>query len=409
MQKTALHGVKVLEYSANVSGPYCGKLLADLGADVIKVEPPAGDPSRMFGPFPRTGPDPEKSALFLYNNTSKRGVVLDLDRGEGLDVFRRLLRWADALIDNHPPNQLQDLGLGWETMRGLHPGLVYTSITPYGRTGSRAGAKGDELTLCHAGGLGNLLPARSVDVDRAPVKIGGHPVGYHGGVTAALATLSALLGRMRTGRGQLIDISLQEVMMAMVSPLVAGNRYHNTTWCRVPDRPPAMGRMKTRDGYVILNAFDDHHFRAFRELMGNPEWAAGDEWDSLAYRTHHLKDISPMLDEWMEGQEKDEIHHRAAQKGIPIGPIATAEDVINNKQYAARRYFAEVDHPVAGKHRYAGWPYQMTATPPRAGRPAPMLGQHSEEVCRTVLEYTAAEYEQLSRVGVFRSSQGGDR
>jgi crotonobetainyl-CoA:carnitine CoA-transferase CaiB-like acyl-CoA transferase len=235
-------------------------------------------------------------------------------------------------------------------------------------------------------------------------------VGYHGGVAAALATLSALLGRLKSGQGQLIDISLQEVILAMVAPLVPGYRYHETTWCRVPDRPPAMGRMKTRDGYVILNAFDDHHFRSFRQLMGNPEWVDGDEWDSLAYRTHHLKDITPMLDAWMETQEKDDMHHKAARKGIPIGPIATAEDVMNNEQYAARGYFVEVDHPAAGRRRYAGWPYKMAATPPSVSRPAPLLGQHNREVCCEVLGYTPDEYEGLSRAGVVESGsqKGGE-
>jgi crotonobetainyl-CoA:carnitine CoA-transferase CaiB-like acyl-CoA transferase len=166
-----------------------------------------------------------------------------------------------------------------------------------------------------------------------------------------------------------------------------------------------MGRMKTRDGYVILNAFDDHHFRAFRELMGNPEWASGDEWDSMDYRTHHLKDITPMLDGWMAEQKTDDIHHRAARRGIPIGPIATAKDVMENPQYAARGYFAEVDHPAAGKHRYAGWPYKMSSTPPTASRPAPLLGQHNEEICCALLGYSAEEFRSLVRVGAVRSSE----
>ncbi|MBL7176316.1 MAG: CoA transferase [Desulfobacteraceae bacterium] len=380
MSKNTLDGIKVVEYATEVSGPYCGKLLADLGAEVIKIEPPGGDPSRSFGPFPKSGPHPEKSATFLYLNTSKKGVVLDLDTVEGLADFKKLLQWADLLIDNHPPRILEGLGLSWDTLHALNPGLVYTSITPYGRTGPRANIKGDELTLIHAGGLGNLLPTRSIDVDRAPVKIGGYPVGYHGGIVAALASLAAVIGKMRTGLGQLIDISLQEVILAMVSPTVASTRYHKTTWCRVPDRPPPMGRMKTKDGYVILNAFDNHHFKALRDLMGNPEWLEGDEWLSLAYRAHHLMDVALNLDEWMLNQKKDNIHHKAAKMGIPIGPIATAQEVMNNKQYAAREYFLEVEHPEAGKYRYPGWPYKMSSTPPRVSRPAPLLGQYNEEV-----------------------------
>jgi len=395
----ALSGIKVCEFATMVSGPYCGKLLADMGADVIKVEPPEGDPSRQCGPFPNSGPHPERSALFLYSNTSKRGITLNPDTPEGLDAFKRLLTWADVLIDNHHHQRLESLGLSWEVMQQLNPGLVYTSITPYGRTGPRADVKGDELTLIHAGGLGNLLPTRSADIDRAPVKMGGYAVGYHGAITAALATLATLLGRIKTGRGRLIDISLQDVILTMVRVNVAGCRYHGTSWSRVPDRPPAMGRMKTSDGYAVLGAIEDHHFRAVIELMGNPDWVAGEEWDSMWYRIHHLMDIAPMMDEWMGQQRKDDIHHRAAKKGIAIGPINSAKDVFANEQYVARDYFVDVEHPEAGKHRYAGWPYQMTATPPRVGRPAPLLGQHNQEIYCNELGYSSEEFDRLQQQG----------
>ena len=382
-----------------VSGPYCGKLLADMGANVIKVEPPGGDPSRECGPFPKSGPHPERSAMFLYNNTSKRGITLNPDKPEGLNALKRLLKWADVLIDNHPPQRLESLGLTWKAMSQLNPGLIYTSITPYGRTGPQSGDKGDELTIIHAGGLGNLLPTRSVDVNRAPVKIGGYAVGYHGGITAAVVTLATLLDRMKTGRGRLIDISLQEVILTMVRVNVANSRYQGATWSRVPDRPPAMGRMETSDGYIVVAAIEDHHFRAFTELMGNPEWVAGPQWETLAYRMHHLMDVKPMMEEWMLQQRKDDVHHQGAKKGIAVGPIDSAKDVMANEQYAARGYFVEVEHPEAGKHRYAGWPYQMSATPPQVGRPAPLLGQHNQEIYCACLGYSPAEFERLQHLG----------
>jgi len=380
MIKAALTGIKVVEFANMVSGPYCAKLLADMGADVIKIEPPQGDPARGYGPFPKSGPHPECSGLFLYVNTSKRGVTLDLNHAEDLVAFKKLLKWADVLIDNHSPQVLENLGLGWESLKQLNPGLIYTSITPYGRTGPRTQVKGDELTIIHAAGLANLLPARSVDINFPPVKLGGYAVGYHGAIAAALATIALVFGREKTGKGHLIDISLQEVILNLICPLVTSTRYHKTTWSRVPDRPPAMGRMETSDGYVILGAADDHHFRAFRELMGKPKWAEGDEWDDMQYRIHHLMDIAPMMEDWMRKQKKNEIHQRAAKRGIPIGPVNTAEDVMNSVQYAARGYFTEVEHPKAGKYRYAGWPYKMSATPPRVNKPAPLLGQHNQEV-----------------------------
>lgn len=406
MKGKALQGVKVVEYATMVSGPYCGKLLGDMGADVIKIEPPAGDPSRRCGPYPGDEEHPEKSALFLYNNTSKRGMGLDLNKPEGIEVFKKCLAWADVFIDNYPHDHFERLGLGWEVMHRLNPGLIYLSITPYGRTGPRAGAKGDELTLIHGGGLGAALPARSVDIDRPPVKLGGYQVGYHGGLTAALTAVALLMGKRKTGEGHLIDISLQQVILNLVGPYVAQSRYHHTTWHRVPDRPPAMGRMETSDGYVILNASDDHHFRAFRELMGKPEWAAGDEWDNMKWRINHLMDIAPQMEEWMKKQKKSTIYHEVAKAGIPIGPINTTEDVMNSPQYAARNYFTEVNHPVAGTYPYAGWPYKMTVSPPQVNSPAPLFGQHNEEVCCQVLGHSRDEFERLQETRAICQSLG---
>ncbi len=380
MSASALDGVRVVEFGEMIAGPYCGKMLGDIGAEVIKVERPEGDLARAYGPFPEDAPHPEKSALFLYTNTSKRGVTLDLNVAGDVEALKKLLRWADVFIDSHAPSVLANRGLDYDAVRAINPGLIYTSITPYGRSGPRADAPGDELTLVHAAGLGNLLPTRSTDASRAPVKPGGNPMGYHAGLAAAVATMAALFARDKTGAGTLIDVSLQEVMVAMCAPQIAGARYHGSTWSRVPDRPPAMGRVQTADGYVILNALDDHHFAALRELMGNPEWCAGDEWNSMAYRANNLMTIAPQIDAWMLKQKKDDIHHKAAGKRIPIGPMYTAKDVMDYPQYAAREYFVDVDHPEAGTHRYAGWPYKLPQSPPRIQRPAPRLGEHNEEI-----------------------------
>lgn len=400
MAGAALTGLKVVEIATMVAGPYCAKMMADMGADVIKVEPPEGDPARQVGPFPKSGPHPERSALFLYNNTSKRGISLNLSTSEGIEALKRLIKWADVLIDGMPFQYLENLGLGWKSISELYPSLIYTSITPYGLTGPRAGVKGDELTLIHAGSLGNLLPTRSENIDRAPIKTEGYFVGYHTGLSAALATVGAALAQRNTGKGRLIDVSIQETIVSLMRPNIAGNRYQHTNWSRVPDRPPAMGRMETRDGYIVIGTPEDHHFKAFRELMGNPEWIAGKEWETLAYRSHHLMDVTTRLNDWMRQQSKHDIHHRAAKMGIAVGPINSAPEVVNDEQFIYRKYFVEVEHPEAGKYRYAGWPYKMSATPAHISRPAPLLGQHNQEVFCNELGYSVEEFEQLRSDGV---------
>ncbi len=382
-------GTRVLELGSFVSAPYCGKLLADLGADVIKVEAPGGDDARLDGPFPKghVG-DPERSALFLYLNTNKRSVVCDPSSDADREQLKELLRWADVVIDNRRATELPEI-LRWESLQSINPSLVSVSITPYGLMGPAADMPGDELTAIHAGGLANLFPTRCRSIESPPVKLGGYQASYQSAIFAAFVTASTLFGQRNidAAKGQLIDVSMQDVAMALASPAVALWRYNDLSWRRVPDRPPAMGRMETSDGYIILNAFDDHHFEIFRGIMGNPEWCSGDEWKSMAYRNHHLMDIAPMIDAWALTQEKEALHRRAGEARIPNGPINDAADVLAYRQYAARNYFVDVDHPVAGTQRYPGLPYKFSGAPSLPLKPAPQLDEH-QDVVKTLVGNT---------------------
>jgi crotonobetainyl-CoA:carnitine CoA-transferase CaiB-like acyl-CoA transferase len=372
----ALSGCRVVELGSMIAAPYCGKLFGDLGADVVKAESRAGDPARREGPFLEERPDPETSALFLYLNTSKRGIVLDLEVAEDQETLRELVRNADVLITDRTAAELARLGLSPTQLAELAPQLVHCSLTSYGLVGPRAETPAGELTLIHAGGLANLLPTRCESTARAPVKMGGSQVGYHGALVGAMTAMAAYYDVRRGGRGRSIDVSLQDVIVAMTSPNVTGNRYQRTTWHRVPDRPPAMGRMEVGDGWVVLNAIDDHHFAELRRIMGEPDWCAGDQWLSLAYRANHLMDIADKLDAWARQQRKHALHELAGERRIPIGPIDSIPEVMESPQYQAREFFVEVEHPVAGTQRYPGWPYKLSASPARARLPAPRLDEH---------------------------------
>ncbi|HVS15659.1 MAG TPA: CoA transferase [Thermoanaerobaculia bacterium] len=383
--ETPLSGVRVVELASDLLGgvavAYAGKLLADFGADVVKVEPPDGDPARREGAFPpEAAGDPERSALFLYLNTSKRSIALDPGAPADRAVLSRLVERADVVLDDRLDGDLGALGVDRDAVRERRADAIHATITPYGLSGPRAGLPAGELTVTHAGGLGNLLPQRAESIARAPLKLGGRQVAYHGGLAAALAILGALHGRRRGGPGRRIDVALEEVILALMSPYPPLTRYLGSTWCRVPDRPPAMGRVRAEDGWLILNALDDHHFAIFRGLMGDPEWCAGDEWLSLAYRAHHLMDVADRIDRWASRQRKHELHERAGRAGIPIGPIDSVPEVMKNPQYRARGYFVDHEHPRAGKLAYPGWPYRMSVTPPRLSRPAPLLDQHGAEI-----------------------------
>jgi crotonobetainyl-CoA:carnitine CoA-transferase CaiB-like acyl-CoA transferase len=380
----AFDGIKVVEFANMVSGPYCGKLLADMGADVTKIEEaPNGDPARGRGPFLDDEPHAERSGLFLYLNTNKRSLALDLSKPGATEALGRLLDGARVLIDNHSPSVLEEAGLGWEMIQKRNPGLILVSITPYGRSGPRANCKGTEMTGYHAGGLGTLMPPRSEDASRPPVKAGGYPTGYHAGLTAGLAAAAAIFN-CGDREGQLLDISEQEALVSLVRGFLVQTVYQRVTWNRVPDRPPFFGRMETSDGYVVAHVVEDHHWKALVELMGYPDWAAGEEWNTYEYRSGHLFEIGHKIDEWVRNQKKEQLHHSGASKGFAVGTIYDAQEVLDSKQYAARGYFSGVEHPEAGKLRYAGWPYKMSASPPRIERPAPLLGEHSREVLREV-------------------------
>jgi crotonobetainyl-CoA:carnitine CoA-transferase CaiB-like acyl-CoA transferase len=293
---------------------------------------------------------------------------------------------------------LESLGLDWKTLHRRHPRLIVASITPYGRTGPRSGFKGTDLTGYHSGGVGTLLPPRSADISRPPVKAGGYPTGYHAGLTAALSIAAALLG-CDDGEGSLIDVSEQESILSLVRGPLANNVHQRVTWNRVPDRPPYFSRMECADGWVVLWIVEDAHWRSLVDLMGNPDWASGDEWNSFPYRMGHLFEIGEKMDEWARTQKKEDFHHEGSARGFSVGTVYNAEEVLNYRQYLARDYFVDVEHPQAGKFRYAGWPYKMTASPPQVSRPAPLLGEHNDELLREALGYSEAECEALRRSG----------
>jgi crotonobetainyl-CoA:carnitine CoA-transferase CaiB-like acyl-CoA transferase len=213
---SALAGLSVLEIGENVTAPYCAKLLADLGADVIKIEKPAlGDPSRLRGPFPDDVPHPERSALFLYLNTSKRSLTLDFETAEGQQIVRELAAQVDVLVEDRPPGHLSELGLGYAELAERNPRLIVVSITPFGQTGPNRLHRTHHLNLYHASGHVSPFASRQADADRPAPCAGGWLGEYDAGLTAALGTLAAVFGRGVTGRGQHIDLSKQEAMMCL--------------------------------------------------------------------------------------------------------------------------------------------------------------------------------------------------
>ena len=383
MPPTPLSTLKVVELCSLVAGPYCGKLFADFGADVIKVEPPEGDEARSRGPYPGDTPDPERSGLFLYLNTNKRGVTLDLATSEGAGRFRELVAGADLLIEDRPPGELDRLGLGYKALSELNPSLIVVSVTPFGQTGPYRDYKAHYLNTFHASGQGYLLPMNSPDRDRAPVKGARYLGEYDAGLTAAIAALGALYWRGAGGSGQHIDISKQHAMMHLEKSQL--RRYVDAG--ESPDRT-GMGRLletlvRGKDGlYVVIILSSEIQWRGLFEAMGRPAWGAAPPFDTQAGRSAHYPQLRARLQAWADDYTAEEIFHKIQACRSACAPVYEAAQFLASPQVAARDFLVEVDHPVAGRLSYPGRPYQFSNLPQRPAGPAPLLGQHDGETWR---------------------------
>ena len=379
----ALGGRRVLEL-ADEKGVYCGKLLADMGADVIKIEQPGGDASRWFPPFIDDTPDPDGSLPFLYGNTSKRGVTLDLERTEGRALFRSMAARSDLILETFSPGTLEDLDLGFGRLRENHPGLVLTSITGFGQTGPRRSFAASDLA---ANALGGAMHVTGEEED-PPVRLGGSQAYLAASVTAASSSMIALYHSAASGVGQHVDVSVQEVT-ASVSHICGVGKWLDDGI--IPRRcgtglvaSAPSGTYRCSDGTVYLMVNRPLHWRALAEWIhettGNEEvldpMFDGPSSNRLAHR--ELLDV--FIGELTSRFTADAFYHEAQRRHLAVTPVNTATAVAEDPHLAARNYFVEVEHPTAGTLKQPGAPYRHSKTPWRIARPAPAIGQHNEEI-----------------------------
>lgn len=395
-------GVRVVEYGHMAAGPYCGKLLADLGAEVVKVEPPEGDSARRYGPFPGDMAGAEKSGLFLYCNTNKLGITLNLRLPTGRRLFHELLKQADVLIEDVPPQEEKALGLDYPTVSAVNPRLVVTSVTPFGKTGSHAAWKAYTMNVYQAGGEGYLLPGDRVYEmfpDREPVRAGGFVGAYDAAIYAAIATAAALYERAASGEGQHIDVSEQEAQLQINRATIVQWTAEQTLQSRASRAYTFGGLFQARDGYILVRPNEDRHYEALVEVVGDP--ALNDErFKTRPGRLKYGKELNEMLARWMADHTMDEVYHALGSRGCPTAYFARAEDVVKSPQAAHRGFFVEIAHPDAGRFAYPSVPYRMSETPARYERPAPLLGQHNAAILCERLGVSREDLAQLRRAGV---------
>ncbi len=399
-QASALAGLVVIECAQGIAGPWCGKAFADLGADVIKIEPPDGDRARRDGPFAADASHGERSGRFLYLNAGKRGITLELEVARARAILRDMVRRADALIVDLPPSRLAALELDFESLRRVNPRLVMTCLSPFGLEGPYRDYQGTDLTAFHAGGLGRETPYNQVtDLEAEPPLVdGAFQAEFLTGWTAATTTLAALSWRDANGEGQLVDVSAMEAVASMLRISLAGVGYAGRIV--IPREKNGFAWVQPcQDGHVSLSPFNlDHWWRRFREMAGDPEWAAEEVFATTLGRLQNADLVESLLNEWLAGRTKGEVYQLALEHGVPGFPVQSMREVLEAEQLRARGFFVEVEHPVAGRITQPGPPARLSATPWRVRGPAPLLGEHTREVLRE-LGFADPEVEALRREG----------
>lgn len=380
----------MLELGDGVSAPYCGKILAGLGAEVIKVEPPYGDVAREMGPFPGDVPHPEKSGVFLALNANKYGVTLDAESSEGAGTFRRLVSTADIVIESMPTGWLDERHLGYATLAEVNPALVMTSLSPFGTWGPYAGYKLNDLTLFHMSGQAHSLLGPVADPDnQPPIRAGGHQSELVAGMSAATATLMALFRRRITGEGCHIEASAYEAMATQLVSALASCAFDRPLPSRSLSEVQEAatggvvsavgGILPCNDGYVAISPREDAQWQRWVELMGSPEWASEEPFLTRDGRESSFPALWELVGEWTQHRSKHDIARMGQERRIPCFPVNTVHDLFNDLHLQERGFFTTIDHPMAGVLQYPGVPYRFSNTPlPLGERPAPLLGQHND-------------------------------
>ncbi len=378
----ALDGIRVIELGEGVSAAYCARLFADFGADVVKIEDPHGDVARAWGPFPGDTPDPEKSGLFVFLNTNKRGIALDLASQDGRAALQRLLAGADLLVENLPLERARELGLDGDALQRAHPELVHVALSPFGRSGPYAGWKGYDLNAYHLTAAGHRYCGRPGE---APLEHGTFSAEFFGAAAAAAWGLAAVLGRARVGGGQQLDVSCAEAIAAVfvggqnIGALAQDGKWEHRTGVGMPLGAPAT-ILPCRDGHVWMLALEAGQWNGLRRVMGDPDWAQAEMFQDMFARAQNADLIYPLLEEWTLQHGKWEIMERCQAEGVPVTAVFSVQEAAEQPHLRARRHFVDIEHPKLGRVRHLGAPFRLPASPGGPARPAPGLGQHTREV-----------------------------
>lgn len=396
----ALSGIKVLDLTHYVAGPYCTKLMADFGAEVVKIERPgSGDAARSLGPFFHDEPHPEKSLLFAYLNTNKHSVTLNLKTATGKQILKRLAEDADVLVESFSPGVMASLGLDYEGLREVNPGLVMVSVSNFGQTGPYRDYKAVDIVEYALGGLMYIFGRN----DREPLKHALRQAQFKAGTNAAVAANIAVFHKQFTGQGQYVDVSIQESVASALRDTTSLYTYSGAVRQRQSAYTGEMPRspVATKDGYAVPIHFGGSvDWESTADFLGAPE-LKDEKFSTAESRLANARELHAALTKGFVQWDKYELFQAAHQRrGHIYGVVQSPAEVVDSPQYKERSYFADIEHPVIGNAKYPGAPFIMSRTPWKANSPAPLLGQYNEDVLCGRLGYSRDELTQLRASGV---------
>ena len=403
----ALGHIRVLDLSRVLAGPWCSQNLADLGADVIKIERPGlGDDTRAWGPpyaKDAEGNNTTEAAYYLAANRGKRSVTVDIASSEGQAILRELARDADVVLENYKVGQLRRYGLDYDSLKELNPDIVYCSVTGFGQDGPYAHRAGYDFLIQGMGGLMSITGERDDLPGGGPQKAGVAITDLMTGMYATVAVLAALMHRDRTGEGQHIDMALLDTQVAMLANM--GSNFLNSgkppkRWGNAHANIVPYQTFACADGHIIVATGNDGQYQKFVEAGNRPDLGADPRFATNPLRVQNRDVLVPLLAEMVGTRSRAEWISQLEEVGVPCGPINDLADVFDNPQVKAREVAIEMDHPAAGKVKLVRSPMKMSATPAMADLPPPMLGQHTDEVLRELLGRSDADIAALRAKGV---------
>ena len=372
-----LEGMRVIELGSQFSSPFCSKLLADYGADVVKIEKPnSGDSARRHGPFVGNVAHQEKSIPFLYLNTNKRGITLDIATITGQQILGSLLETADILVENFAPEISLSLGVDPNILSSRYPGLIVTSITPFGYSGPYKNMESTDIVICALSGL----MYHSGDSDQEPLRNVLNQSFYIAGINAAVATLAATFQRLTTGNGQHVDVCATE---CMASHLVQAIPYYNYMGA-IKGRRPIRGSgieelMPARDGYVVPSIQGSQPWSVFTDLIGE-EGLQDPKFETGPGRIEHGEELKALLEQGLQKWDRKPLFQASGERRLVFGMAQDAGDLVECPHLDSRGFFVNVDHPIVGENRYPGLGPVISDQEFKIEKPAPLLGQHNWEI-----------------------------